>query len=949
MYSEIEAIAQRLGWTPDVVAELQGAVQRIVGDGAATSGQATLDGALLDSVDPADGVTLGGVLTRRRAGRAGDPADGASARPTPRREEKPPATRPRLRDGTDRYEDLGLLGVGGMGEVRRVRDRELNRTMAMKIIPLWSVHRPGAVSRFVDEAQCSAQLQHPGIVPVHELGQLPDGRHYFTMREVRGRTLTEVIAETHQGSEQQWANSSTGWSFRRLVDAFLRVCEAVAYAHTRGVVHRDLKPDNVMLGAHGEVLVLDWGLAKVTGRQDSDARADGSSPPNTDRVVTARSEDDALATRMGHVAGTPAYMPPEQARGETEKIDARADIYALGAILYHLLGGRPPYSGATAAVVLEQVRTGPPEALRTSTTNPTTASRLSEEGATARPTTWEQPEALSDGGLPLPAELVAACNRAMARRPQDRFADATGLAAEVRTWLDGARRREQALAAVELALALEPEAQSSRRRAQALREQTAELLEGVERWRPEEAKAPAWAKEDEAVALEREAESLELRLERGLYAALRIDQTLPEAHAALAERLTRAHQVAEAARDADAVERSQLALAAHSAALPASHPLRSRCTAYLRGDGALTLVTDPPGAEVLLHRYELRNRRLVPVLQRSLGHTPLVEVSLPMGSYLCLVRHPDRLETRYPVFVGREQHWDGIPPGGSEPMPVRLLRPGELAADDCYVPAGWYHSGGDPGAGNGLAKRRLWCDGLIMKRFHVTNAEYLEFLDDLVRQGRTEEALTLAPRERGGVYGEDGAHIFGFDQTRFFLQADAEGDVWYPDAPVMMVHFGCAVAYARWLAQRDGQPWRLPGEHEWEKTGRGVDGRFFMWGDFYDPSWTCNAESHEIRPLPAVVHSFPVDESVYGVRGLGGNTREWCAELRIPGGTPVPGDRVQPPPLPVEIDMSPGARRVTKGGFWTSVSRNARCANRGADAPTNRLADIGVRLARSLS
>src|SRR5690606_17346235 len=113
--------------------------------------------------------------------------------------------------------------------------------------------------RFVEEAQCSAQLQHPGIVPVHELGRLADGRLYFTMREIRGRTLTEVIAEVHEASgDGEWRPGPSGFTFRRLVDAFHRVCEAVAYAHHRGVIHRDLKPDNVMLGEHGEVLVVDW-------------------------------------------------------------------------------------------------------------------------------------------------------------------------------------------------------------------------------------------------------------------------------------------------------------------------------------------------------------------------------------------------------------------------------------------------------------------------------------------------------------------------------------------------------------------------------------------------------------------------------------------------------------------------------------------------------------------
>ncbi|MDP6932804.1 MAG: serine/threonine-protein kinase, partial [Myxococcota bacterium] len=215
-------------------------------------------------------------------------------------------------DPTERYEDLGLIETGGMGEVRRVRDRELNRTMAMKIIRVEMLDRPKVLARFIEEAQATAQLQHPCIVPVHEVGRLSDGRLYFTMKEVRGRTLAHVINEVHDASpDEAWEVSPTGWTFRRLVASLLRVCEAVAYAHERGVVHRDLKPDNIMVGEHGEVLLMDWGVAKVMGRQDLAAEAGDLDP-----VRTNRSQDDSHATRMGLVAGTPAYMSPEQAGGE---------------------------------------------------------------------------------------------------------------------------------------------------------------------------------------------------------------------------------------------------------------------------------------------------------------------------------------------------------------------------------------------------------------------------------------------------------------------------------------------------------------------------------------------------------------------------------------------------------------------------------------------------------
>jgi len=214
-------------------------------------------------------------------------------------------------DGT-RYRLLGKLGQGGMGGVFRVEDNTLEREVALKVI---NVDDAGLSARLLQEARVIAKLEHPGIVPVHDAGTMPDGRPYYTMKLVQGKRLDEMSHE------------AVGTSDR--LRMFLRICEPVAFAHAHGVLHRDLKPANIMIGPFGEVLVMDWGLSKLLG--------EGFAPSENSSVDEDHAADPApvVATAHGSVLGTPGYMAPEQRNGET--VDQRADVYALGAILEFLL------------------------------------------------------------------------------------------------------------------------------------------------------------------------------------------------------------------------------------------------------------------------------------------------------------------------------------------------------------------------------------------------------------------------------------------------------------------------------------------------------------------------------------------------------------------------------------------------------------------------------------
>ncbi|MCB9744677.1 MAG: serine/threonine protein kinase [Alphaproteobacteria bacterium] len=235
-----------------------------------------------------------------------------------------------------RYQPLGELGRGGMGEVLRVMDPVLNRAVAMKIIKADLLQRADVVARFKEEAQATAQLAHPGVVPVHELGILPDDRLYFTMEEISGFTLRDALRDLHDRDldyrqSLEPSTSPTEITLWRLLEVFRRVCETVAYAHSRGVLHRDLKPTNVMVGDFGAVYVLDWGIAKVLKSADGDTG-----------VQTDRSAQGAHLTRKGQVLGTPKYMAPEQANGLIDKLGPHTDVYSLGVILFEIFMGRRP-------------------------------------------------------------------------------------------------------------------------------------------------------------------------------------------------------------------------------------------------------------------------------------------------------------------------------------------------------------------------------------------------------------------------------------------------------------------------------------------------------------------------------------------------------------------------------------------------------------------------------
>ncbi|MBK8097699.1 MAG: SUMF1/EgtB/PvdO family nonheme iron enzyme [Planctomycetes bacterium] len=307
-------------------------------------------------------------------------------------------------DGT-RFQRLDRIGAGGMGEVWSARDDDLQREFALKQIGnkdggAEAMHGPEGQLRFVAEAQTLGQLQHPGIPPLHELGVQPDGRLYFAMARVHGQPLTSLLG--------QRAN----WPLRRVLAIVQSVCETMAYAHGKNVIHRDLKPDNVMVGEFGEVYVIDWGLARAFGHPDPNAAVvrtvrtpSPNGAPATPAAATVAA-DEAGLTRHGTIVGTPNFMAPEQAAGDIAAVDKRSDIYSVGAMLYQLITGTLPYGEGKPDPIVAAVCKGPPKPV----------------GSLAPNT---------------PKDLLAICERAMARDPADRYPTMQDLATDLRHYLDG--------------------------------------------------------------------------------------------------------------------------------------------------------------------------------------------------------------------------------------------------------------------------------------------------------------------------------------------------------------------------------------------------------------------------------------------------------------------------------------------------------------------------------
>ena len=755
-----------------------------------------------------------------------------------------------------RYSLLGKIGAGGMATVYLARDQSLLRSVALKV---QHADPDGTSGRFLEEAQVLGQLEHPNIVPLYTLESTTNGSSFSTMRYLRGSSLHDVLRCLSTGDSAIVAE----YSLTRLMQIFLQITQAVSYAHNQGVIHRDLKPANVMLGEHGEVQVVDWGIAKVRS----------ASGVHTD------SQRGGL-TMPGQIVGTPSYMAPEQWAGAA--VDERADIYALGVILYEMLTLQRPFNGTNPLLLCREVLNAPPPPLRT---------------------------VAPDRSIPL--ELEEACLKALAKLPEERQSQVRELYRAVQAWLetetDKVRRHTLAEEKVSEARELLRGYQLNRKVVEDLEHQVRELEGSFKSWQSVDEKRALYDADQQVRVGRRQLIDLSTDVVGVLTEALGFERENTAARQLLADYYWDRLIEAENSSQPDQVGfYSRLVRRYHD----------GRYKKRLAGDGTLTLLSEPAGARVRVSLLEERDLLLQPGAPIFTGSTPVQGLALGPGSYVAQVELEGYAPLVYPVYISRNRDWHGS---------IRLHREAEVAPGFCEVPAGPFIEGGDSD-GWSLPRAEPHVASFAIARYPVTVREYLEFLND-VAQTDLELAIQRAPRRAP----DGGSYAIHHAARGFEFEPHLPENVAELDAPVSSISWYDAVAYAEWRSLKDQRTYRLPTAREWEKAARGVDGRWFPWGDRFDASLCNIRESTQDGPRAAPVVSFPQDRSVYDVRGMAGNMRDWTETPSALGASAAS-------PL-----------RVVRGGAWYGGRVSARCADRFWFEPNHVYFFVGFRLAHSLT
>jgi formylglycine-generating enzyme required for sulfatase activity/tRNA A-37 threonylcarbamoyl transferase component Bud32 len=774
----------------------------------------------------------------------------------------------KLENAGAHYADIAPLGKGSFGEVHTAKDSLLGREVAIKSLKKQFREQEEVVDRFLKEARGTAQLEHPNIMPVHEMGVMDELGVYFTMKKIQGENLKEIL-------DRLEANTSfyiKKYPLNRLLEIFLSVCNGVAFAHSKGVIHRDLKPANIMIGEFGEVLILDWGLVKQLG---DEAGAASNVQLRMDEL------DDGSHTLDGAISGTPNFMSPEQADGNISEIDFQSDVYSLGAILYNMLTCLPPFEKMQLRKLLENVREGnflPPRKRR--------------------------PD------LAIPHELNAICMSAMARFQVNRYRSVEDLADDIRNYIGHrdvstykaprhvrfwkACRRNPVKASVTAALATAFCLAYGTQSAMMYGNYRSDVEDGEVHLSLGSAMAEeAFLLYDDLKAESarqelREATDVELRLKEEL------KKKLGELHNQFNIAMSNFESVPPSLRSKKRVReglyqilRHRLELALYRGENDVAKELLGELDKLLEawgrrpsedvrafllqarrqveGVGSLEVTASENVEQVIIFSLKNVEGRLVPDQDTAIAKkTPPFTVQVvPEGSYLAMVSLSGGQGMKpLPIHIGH-----------GEKKVVHAWFPATFHKGMAFVPGGEFVFGGEES--RFYRRQSVALEPFFIKEAEVTFAEYLEFWKSL-----SSPALKQAYRSRVQIV----------ENAREFHNVwDDEGNMLWPDIfktahPVVGIPRDGAEAYCAWLGAKTGATIKLPTVQQWEKAARGVDGRIYVWGNKLDNRYALTKKNDVAKgkyPVFAPPKSFVLtDKSVYNVFDMAGNVREMtCSKL----------------------------------------------------------------------
>lgn len=709
------------------------------------------------------------------------------------------------------------LAKGGVGVINQAFEKRLRRHLVVKRLIDQEQASRYVLEKFIEEAQITAQLEHPNIVPVHDMGTTSDGEVYFSMKYVGGESLKDVIKKLRKGD----AATLDAFPRIRMLNLFQSVCMALAFAHDRGVIHRDIKPANIMIGDYGETIVLDWGVAKVLTR--------GSNEDETEPNVTTNRGQSQEETQMGLVTGTPAYMAPEQAAGRIDRLDQRTDIFALGILLYEILVFQSPFRKPNQRDTLRAVivDAAPPF------------------------DSWQ-------GAPPVPMKLAEICLKCIKKRPRERYQRVEDIVQDLLAYLEGVedvdRRRRMSQSHFKAGLDAVRLFEDINQKVQAIQSDLREATWNTPTFAPLEQRRKLWSLDARRAALEVQAQKAFAESVGRLSEAVSLDQDNTDA----AEELARLYwlKLKECESEGDMVS----AIFYRDAVTRFD---RGLFTERLKGEGTLIVQSNPIEASVFVAQVMEVDLRATPLPPVDIGRTPILHYSLREGNWLVTVSKPGYADLRYPIRIRR---------GETSEIDCTLLESQEVGEHYLHIPSGPCIVGGDPVCPSALVPTMVQVDNFMMARYPVTCAEYLAFLQaqDQIDPQATQRRVPRLSAKGGFLWQRNAERAFTLPKV------DNRGFSWAPHFPVVGISFMDAIAFCEWYGKAMKLSVRLPTEYEWEKAARGTDERHYPWGDQFDALFCKTADSRIGAPALENVGSFAYDCSPYGVYDMAGLVSEYC-------------------------------------------------------------------------